>query len=376
MGLDLRGTVSLDGSGFEKGIQAMEHSVKHLVAGAFGLAAIEQALHHTIEYGDHMVDMARRTGVGIQALQELGYAAKQNGADLEELVGFIEKLNSSRIDPNKWGSFSKLGIGASDLSGLKAEDLLMKISANIQNRSSQEVVGPLRDIGGKGAGAMIATIKDDLPEVIEQAHKLGLIMKNEDAVMLKFLTDEFVTLAQAITVGLAPAIVGLEDLILHFVNAIKGAGAFLGTFIGGGGGKAIASYFGMPGVNSTFGEMADKVGKAWTESGDAMAVEFTELEDATAKLKAGLMERQNRIEGINAIPDFGSVIGGESTKAKGNGRSVYSDNLTRIGNFLASARDPIERYGREHSNLLKKIEKNTRPKFADSNGFDSQFPVS
>jgi hypothetical protein len=80
-------------------------------------------------------------------------------------------------------------------------ELIMKLNANVRNRSSQEVIGPLRDIGGKGAGALLPMLKDDLAEVREEAKKLGVVMKNEDAVLLKFLADEMKILSQVIVSG-------------------------------------------------------------------------------------------------------------------------------------------------------------------------------
>jgi hypothetical protein len=117
MGLNLVGKVSLDGSGYEHGLKNLEHAVGHvthtlkgLALEAFGIYGIEQAFQKTVEAAEKLVDTSRRLGVGIEALQEFGFAAKQNGADIEALTGFIEKLNATRINPKKFGSFAKLGI--------------------------------------------------------------------------------------------------------------------------------------------------------------------------------------------------------------------------------------------------------------------------
>lgn len=118
MALRITGQVDLDGSGWEKGLRKLdgvtEHATGHLkqlIVSAFGVGAIEEAIRRTIEFGEKIVDTSRRIGVGIEALQEFGFAARQNGSDLEALIAFIEHVNSSRSDPEKAGHFAKLGSG-------------------------------------------------------------------------------------------------------------------------------------------------------------------------------------------------------------------------------------------------------------------------
>src|SRR6185369_687437 len=234
MGLELKGSVSLDGSGWEAGLNKIEHATNHIknvIASAFGVAAIEEAIRRTVEYGSKITDTSRRVGVSIEALQELGFAAKQSGSDLEALTNFIERLNSARINPKKFGSFEKLGLDSA-ARNLPVEELIMKLSLNLRNRSSQEVIGPLRDIGGRGAGSLLPILKENLDEVREAAHRLGAVMKTQDAVMLKFLADEMQILSQVITVSLGPAIIWLMDNMMLFVNRVKGSGTFWGTLMG------------------------------------------------------------------------------------------------------------------------------------------------
>src|SRR5690349_2584864 len=126
MSLSLQASVSLDGSGFEAGLNKLEHGVekvgetlKGLAVAAFGVYGIEQAIHKTIETADKLVDTSRRLGVSLEVLQELGYAARISGADIDTLTSFLEKLNSTRLDAKKFDSFAKLHITQPDLSSLK-----------------------------------------------------------------------------------------------------------------------------------------------------------------------------------------------------------------------------------------------------------------
>jgi len=359
MGLELKGSVSLDGSGWEAGLNKIEHATNHIknvIASAFGVAAIEEAIRRTVEYGSKITDTSRRVGVSIEALQELGFAAKQSGSDLEALTNFIERLNSARINPKKFASFEKLGLD-SVARNLPVEELIMKLSLNLRNRSSQEVIGPLRDIGGRGAGSLLPMLKENLDEVREAAHKLGDVMKTQDAVMLKFLADEMQILSQVILVSVAPAIISFIDVLMLLVNRVKGAGTFWGKFGAKPdlGKEIVESFAGS--VERVFGpgskkgdEAINKLNKRFIEAGAASETEVKELDEATAKMKEDLIKRQKAIEGINAIPDFESVMDEPKTK-KIRAPATPEDSLIRVGNFLGNSQSAITRIG-ERTNVL------------------------
>jgi len=97
MGLELRGSISLDGSGWESGINKVTHSLKDLALEAAGIYTITQAITKTVELGEKLIDTSRRIGVSVEALQEFTFAARQNGSSIENLITFIERLNSARI---------------------------------------------------------------------------------------------------------------------------------------------------------------------------------------------------------------------------------------------------------------------------------------
>jgi hypothetical protein len=376
MGLKLIGEVALDGSGFESGLKKLERgaervgeTLKGLALAAVGVYGIENAIHKTVETAEKLVDTSRRLGVGLEALQEFGLAAKQNGADIDALTGFIEKLNSTRIDPKKFESFAKLGISQPDLSSLKVEDLIMKLSLNLRNRSAQEVIGPLRDIGGRGAGQLLPMLKEDLEEVREEARKLGVVMRSEDAVMLKFLADEMAILAQLIVANVAPAIVFLEEKFLRFVNVIKAIGTFAGSLVGGKAGGGIAAIWDEltspqllnKRTPAQMKEVFKNIKEGLSDSMDAFSLEYAEGDKRVDETMAELLRKQKEIEKINSIPSFEDVMGHEK-RQKGSGKQVNSDSLLRVGNFLGSVNNPMISIAHTQTILLREIAQHTRPK--------------
>jgi hypothetical protein len=384
MALNLQGKVSLDGSGFEAGIEKMSHKLKEFALEAFGIYTVSEAIKKTVEYADDLVDTANRLGIGTKALQEFGFAARMTGAEMEKLTGFVEKLNTSRIDPKKFGAFAKLGISEGDLANLSVEDLMMKISGNVRGRSSQEIVGPLREIGGKGAGALIPMLKDDLDDLREKAHAFGQVMEMEDLVQLKHLADEVKILSQMILIGLGPAIVFLMERFVEAGNEIRAAVAFyrklFGSGVTGSDLKAAAApiaEFRLPMKSEV--DVWRKIKAAISDAGKESDYELNNQDEHFEEMQKKLLAAQKELEGINAKPDFESVI--EKKKADKfnplHPEIAQGDSLLRIGNFLGSGQSVIETIGHRHTHLLTQIERNTRAKNSQISGqvLDETFAV-
>jgi hypothetical protein len=381
MALELKAKVSLDGSGFQSGIEKMahgaehfSHSLKELALEAFGIVTVTEAIKKTIEQADQLVDTANRIGVGVEKLQEFGYAAKMTGAHMEDLVGFVEKLNSARVDPKKFGSFQALGLGGD----LKApvEELILKLSANVRGRSPQEFIQPLRDIGGRGAGSLIPMLRDDMEELMESAKRLGQVMTTQDAVALKFLDDEMKTLAQTITVGLAPALVYLMDIVNALMSRIKADASFWGNFSQG---KSLdqmvtgiaRTLITDPSNQAAYDKQfpgAKQAAQDFINAGASSAAELQEMKDAWAKQKSDLLEKQLALQRIGAMPDFQDAA--EKEKRQGLSR-ISSDSLLKTGNFLGENAGNFTDIARQQLDLLRLIEANTRPSASAGAGGDT-----
>lgn len=395
MGLELRGTVALDGSGWEAGLNKLHRStaqfagsLKTIALQAFGLFTVGEAIKRTVEYGERLIDTSRRLGVSVETLQEFTFAARQSGSSMEALTGFIERLNSARIDPQKAASFKALGITGEDLKSLQIEDLMMKISANVRLRSSQEIIGPLRQVGGRGAGELIPMLKDDMAKLGEEAQRLGQVMRLEDAVSLKFIADEFKVLSQVLVIGLAPAINFVLQAVLGFINKIKSFGTFWGD-LSGNPDFNLKTFFkslldkpmsgGLLDTKYAPGSAADRFGKAIAHAGKEAENVNEELDDALQKQIKALIDRQKEIEKINAMPDFSGATGTHGiatieTPGKGRVRDE-ADSLVRVGNFLGSSKDVLQALAQRQVTLLQEIAKNTSPREQHNTMDMIDFPI-
>ena len=248
--LSIIAKLGLDSTGFKAGIKQAESATKGLsrdlnsnlkgaIAGAFGVAAITAATKATIDYGGHISDLADRLNVSTDALQEFDFAARIAGANVDTFTGFLEKLGSARDDALEGNediirSFNRLGVSLEDLKTKRIEDITRQIGRSVQSGNSQDLIGALKDVGGKSAGQLIPTFKLGLDEAAKQARDSGAIISEADIFALDEAGDKLAVMAHTLKVQLAPAIVFVSDAITAFIRGVKNAGAFFGGFFGGG----------------------------------------------------------------------------------------------------------------------------------------------
>ena len=142
------------------------------------------------DMGDQVAKMSARTGIGVETLSELAYAAETSGSSAATLESSIRKMQKTLVDAiggsaSATAALRKLGLTAADLDGLSPEqqfkliaDQLSKIedpaaraaaAMNIFGRSGAELL-PMMSAGAAG-----------IEQLQQQARDLGLTMSTEDA---------------------------------------------------------------------------------------------------------------------------------------------------------------------------------------------------
>jgi hypothetical protein len=222
---ELKVKVGGDTSGFELSMSKVRGAARSMakdissgiagrIGGLFAMGAIENTIRKTAAYAGQLTDMSARTGVAVEALQRLDRAALENGTSLDSLVGLWERVGSAREDAignSKGGAakaFGAFGIGRSALQTSSPDEIVRKIADAFQKSSNVEkLISPLRDIGGRGAGQMIALFRAGL----DQQYQDMQVMTGAQADLLDELDDKYSTLQNRISVGVTPALVALID---------------------------------------------------------------------------------------------------------------------------------------------------------------------
>ena len=182
------------GAGLSR-IGGMAASVGGAVTGGFAAAT-----RVFIGSGDQLQKMALRTGMSVEALSELSYAAGQSGTSL----GAIEKatrgmartiLDAERGLSTATDNLKDLGLSLSDLKGLKPEGQFKLMASRIAavGDPTRRAALAMKAFGKSGTELlpMLADGAEGVESLIKQGHDLGLIMSNEDAQAAAVLGDRF-----------------------------------------------------------------------------------------------------------------------------------------------------------------------------------------
>jgi len=147
----------------ETGKKALEFLGVGLTVGAFA-----ELIKGSIDAADELRDMSQKTGVAVQTLNGLGFAAGQAGGNLESVSAAAGKVNKSVAEAaggNKdmIEAYSKLGISVRDVQGnLKTADVVI---AEVADKFKDYADGPEKSaialrIFGKAGADMIPLLND------------------------------------------------------------------------------------------------------------------------------------------------------------------------------------------------------------------------
>lgn len=204
-----------------------------IVGAAAGFAAWTSSVTEAI---DPMVQLSRETGTSISAIQELGFAASQNGSSLEAVQSSIKEVTKRAGEFARTGggpaseAFLQLGISVRDTNGdMKTADTIMTdLSGTLQGFSKGEQADILDKLGiDPSMIQLLDQSSDSVDDLRSKARALGTVTKeqadaaaslNDANTVLQFgLTG----LKNSIAVGVAPVIQDITDGFIEFLMANK-----------------------------------------------------------------------------------------------------------------------------------------------------------
>jgi hypothetical protein len=248
--LSLKAFLGLDASGYELGMKRAMASAQKFrndfnkaangkVANFLTAAGVAQVIRKTMEFAGEVNDLSNRLDVSTDAIQKWKYAAGQAGATIDHVAGFFEQLAVSREkalggDESAMDAFRKLGVSRGDLQSLRLEDLGKQIGNTIKSGDAQKLVASLKEVGGKGATALIATFKAGIDEAFADAP----VIKPEYIIELDAIGDRLGTLRDEFIATIGPAIAELfratDNGLSYIIATIKAFASYQGTIAGGG----------------------------------------------------------------------------------------------------------------------------------------------
>lgn len=234
-----RAYVSLgtDQGPFDRGLKAAERKLKAwgaglaglgskiFGAGALGLAAFGVASKTFSEMGSNIQDMADRTGLGIEELQGLKFAAEQSGASFEDLEAGIKKMQNGLSGGEK--AFGRLGLSIKELVDLSPEEQLAAVAdaiSGIENPADRTAFA--MDILGKSGTKLLPMLQNGsagLREFHKEAVKAGHVMSAEDVAAADAFGDAMDKLKGSLMAVVAAIGGAVAPVILEYAESIGDA---------------------------------------------------------------------------------------------------------------------------------------------------------
>lgn len=237
--------LSVNDSRLIKGLQAASRKLQSfgaglrklgmgmMAAGAGIVAPLLASAKSFASMGDQLDKMSKRTGIGVEALSELSYAAQLSGADLGSVENGVRRMQRTIADAADGtamatDALARLGLSAEQLMALSPEEQFSVIAKRLNEISDPTLkAAAAMEILGR-SGTALLPMMEEMAETRAEARKLGLVMSGEDAKAAAKLNDAMDRMRASLrfltaTVGsaLAPLLTELADKVAELVGPLR-----------------------------------------------------------------------------------------------------------------------------------------------------------
>lgn len=207
------------------------------VVGGAITAALGVAVKSLANAADVADDTAKRTGLTVEAVQELGYVAKMTGSNLATVEVALRTMQKGLTDNGTesaafTSALETLGLSLAELRAMNPQaqfDALSQAIAGVTDPSQR--AGLAMTVFGRAGTAllpMLAEGADGIAKLKDEAHKYGYVMSQEVAEAgsnfndnLDRLKGSLGGLAQQVVAGLLPTLNSLVKCAADVVAGIK-----------------------------------------------------------------------------------------------------------------------------------------------------------
>lgn len=210
-----------------------------LIALALEVSATLIAITNEVaEEGDAIAKSAQKIDFSTQAYQEWDYVLKKAGSSMDKAQTGITKLATAISTGDKKASeaIDSLGLSLESLQGMSTEQQLATV---VQALQQIEDLGTRNDLatalfgagGAKAFGTLLSSSSEDMTALIEQAHKLGVILSDDTIDASQNYMDSLENMQAAIqgvkntlADGLMPVIQPVRDNLTALITEVDWAG--------------------------------------------------------------------------------------------------------------------------------------------------------
>lgn len=321
--------------------QRMRASLNSTAANYLGAAAVAALTKRTVDYASTLSDVSDRLDVSTESLQKFYWAAEKSGGSVEGVNTFLEKFAENKrlalLNPTgqQADAFTQFGITVDELRNGRIEDLTRKIGKMFEAGDPQKLIGALKQIGGRGAGAFSLALISGLQEAGEEAQRLGMIMEESTVQKLDAVGDKAAEVGKRVIATVAEPLSWLFDKLNDAMNWLQHKVDWVAAFW----------------VGNQFSTTADVFGAARFATDTAN--ENQEERMAAEKAAADVAASRKALRAI-ATEEPDDTIPNAVSKTKAKVRSGVDDPLAKIGGLFLGADAAMRSLGEKQLSEAKK----------------------
>jgi hypothetical protein len=151
-------------------------------ASAFAAIGLANILRDIVNFASNMEDLSAQTGIGVEQLQALNYAASGAGVTVDQLALAISQMSKRLVsgDDSAVEAVRALGLSVSELVKMEPDEAFLQISeaiARIPNPMEQATAA--MQIFGRSGAQLLPAMKEDLRALMDQAVATGAVMDKD-----------------------------------------------------------------------------------------------------------------------------------------------------------------------------------------------------
>ena len=237
--------LSVNDSRLIKGLQAASRKLQSFGAGlrnigtrmmAVGAGIVTPLLASAKSFatmGDQLDKMSARTGMSVESLSELGYAAQLSGAGLEDVETGVRNMQrtiagAAAGSESAAEALAAVGLSAEQLMALSPDQQFMVIGKRLNEiRDPAQRAAAAMEVFGR-SGTTLLPMMEGLAEARAEAKRLGVVMSTEDARAAATFNDALARMwaslrSLMVTVGaaLSPLLTEIADKIVSLVGSFR-----------------------------------------------------------------------------------------------------------------------------------------------------------
>lgn len=164
------------------GIAAMATKVAGVLGLAFSVTAVVSFVKELGRFAGQMRDLSDQTGIGVERLQALNYAAIGAGGSIEQVADAISIMSKNLTNGNAGANAAveRLGLNVYKLQRLEPDIAFQEIARSIAAiPNPMDQARAAMEIFGKSGAKLLPLLKSDIEGVTEEAMRNGAVISKE-----------------------------------------------------------------------------------------------------------------------------------------------------------------------------------------------------